>query len=705
MDFKPKDGVFKSICRNCHGGCAALVTIKNGKVTGIKPDKNFPFNLGQMCVKGFATPEIMYHPSRLLHPLKRKGPRGSNRWEKIGWDRVLDEIADRMKTIRKETGPESIALGQGTGRHHYMHVIRFANSLGTPNWYEPGLANCFIPRITVGRLTYGGFTTGDYYGNTPPKTILFWGHNPLVSGPDGKLSFPVKRALKAGSFGICVDPRRSETAKQCRMWLPIRPGTDDALALSMIHVIINEGIYDRKFVEKWTVGFNRLKAHVAHCTPRWAESITWIPADDIIAAARRYALDKPSILDWGVALEQTPNSLQTTRAVAILRGLTGNIDVPGGDILGMNIIRPYPVMRNLLTSDMVKKRIGADEFKLLGGARSYMPSAHIPGLFKAMREGDPYPIRALLIFGNNPLLTVANTRSVYHSLLKLNLLVVTDFFMTPTAVLADYVLPAAVWPEINQIIELPFVADNAVFAQHKLLQVGQCRQNEEIMIDLARRLNLSGSDETLEDILNYRLESIGMTFGQLKEKFMFYPPHEYLKYEQKGFRTPSKKVEFYCKALKRLGYDPLPSYQEPPESPIRAPEVSKRFPYILTTGSRRIEFFHSEHRQIETLRKRRPDPQAEIHSDIARQHGISNGDWIYVHSPRGKIKMKALVTGDIQKNVVNIEHGWWFPERKGPDFGMWESNANLLTSDAPPYDPAFGSYQLRGLLCNISRME
>ena len=319
----------------------------------------------------------------------------------------------------------------------------------------------------------------------------------------------------------------------------------------------------------------------------------------------------------------------------------------------------------------------------LAGARSYMPSAHIPGLFKAMREGDPYPVRALLIFGSNPLLTVANTRDVYHSLLKLDLLVVTDFFMTPTAVLADYVLPAAVWPEINQIIELPFVADNAVFAQHKLLQVGQCRQTEEIMIDLARRLNLPGSDETLEDILDYRLESMGMTFGQLKEKFMLYPPHEYRKYEQKGFRTPSKKVEFYCKALKRLGYDPLPSYQEPPESPIRAPEVSKRFPYILTTGSRRIEFFHSEHRQIETLRKRRPDPQAEIHPDVARQHGISNGDWIYVHSPREKIKMKALVTADIQKNVVNIEHGWWFPERKGPDFGMWEIQRQFIDLRCP----------------------
>jgi anaerobic selenocysteine-containing dehydrogenase len=322
-----------------------------------------------------------------------------------------------------------------------------------------------------------------------------------------------------------------------------------------------------------------------------------------------------------------------------------------------------------------------------------------------MRSGDPYRIRALLIFGGNPLVTVANAREVHKSLLNLDLLVVTDMFMTPTAALADYVLPAAFWPEVNQTIELPFVAENAVLGQQKVIQVGQCRQDEEILIDLARRLNLPGSDDTLEDILNYRLEPIGLTFEELKEKSIVFPPHEYRKFEKNGFRTPSKKVELYCKALERLGYDPLPTYKEPPESPITQPEKAKNFPYILTTGSRRLEYFHSEYRQVESLRKRRPYPVVEIHPDIAEQQGIKDGDWTYVSSPRGRIKMKAVVTEDIRQGVVNIDHGWWFPERKGPNFGVWESNANILTSDQPPYDPAFGSYQLRGLLCNVQKVE
>lgn len=696
--------IVKSICRICHGGCSARLFVESGKLVKIEPDPDSPFNQGRMCIKGLATPDMMYHPSRLLAPLKREGERGSNRWKPIDWETALDEIADILNRIRQENGPEAIALGQGTGRHHFMHVIRFANTLGTPNWYEPGFANCLLPRITVSHLTYGGFPVADYYGKVLPKTILFWGHNPIVTGPDGELSFPVQRALHAGSFGIAVDPRRSETAKRCQLWLPIRPGTDAALALAMIHIIINEGIYDHEFVEKWTVGFEQLRSHISPYTPQWAETITWIPAKDIVAAAKQYACEKPAVIEWGVAIEHTPNALQTVRAIALLRGLTGNLDLPGSDILGMNIVRPYPVLRQYLPKDAVKKRIGGKEFKLLGGFRAYLPSAHVPGVFKAMRTGEPYRIRALLNFGSNPLLSVANTKEVHESLFKLDLLVVADMFMTPTAALADYVLPAAFWPEVNQTIELPFIAENAVFAQQKVVQVGQCRQDEEILLDLARRLHLPCADETLEDILNYRLEPLGVTFEQLKEHFMVFPEHGYRKFEEQGFRTSSKKVELYSKVLQKMGYDPLPTYQEPPESPVTTPNIAKEFPYILTTGSRRPEFFHSEQRQIERLRKKRPYPTAEIHPATAAKHHVAEGDWITISSPRGTIRMKASVTENIKENVVNVEHGWWFPEKPAPDFGVWESNANLLTSNAPPYDPAFGTYQLRGLLCAIEKI-
>jgi len=658
---------------------------------------------GWMCVKGLASPEIANHPDRLEYPLRRKGKRGAGEWERITWEEAIDGIASRLDAIRKETGPESIALGQGTGRHHYMHTVRFANALGTPNWYEPGLANCFIPRITVSNLTYGGFVVGDYYGPVRPKCVLFWGHNPIVSSPDGELSIAAKRALDAGSIGICVDPRRSETGKLCQQWLPVRPGTDAALALAMIHTIIAEELFDREFIEKWTIGFDELKARVASCTPAWAEQITWVKAADIVLAARTYATSKPAILEWGLAIEQNVNSLQTVRALAILRAITGNIDVPGGDILGMNIIRAYPTLKEKLPEGMLKKRLGAEQFKLLGGWRAFMPSAHIPALFKAMRTGDPYRVRALLLFGNNPLTTVANAREVAESLGKLDLLVATDLFMTPSAELADYVLPAAFGTEVEQVIGYPLVVENMVMAQRKMVQRAECRQDEWIMDMLAKRLDLPGSKESLQDIMNYQLEPLGITYDALKEKVFHYPPHAYRKFENKGFRTPSRKVELFCKSLERLGYDPLPAYVEPPESPVSTPKLAGEYPYVLTTGSRRREFFHSEHRQIPSLRKQRPHPQVELHPEIAGKHGIGQGDDVTITSPRGSITMKALVTEDITPGVINVEHGWWFPEQPGPEHGVWKSNANVLTNNAPPYDPAFGSYQLRGLLCRIEK--
>ncbi len=698
-----QEQVLRSVCRICHGGCGTIVTIRNGKVTEIKGDTASPMSQGWMCVKGLASPEIANHPDRLEHPLRRKGRRGAGEWERISWEEAIDGIASRLDEIRKETGPESIALGQGTGRHHYMHVVRFANALGTPNWYEPGLANCFIPRITVSNLTYGGFVVGDYYGQVHPKCILFWGHNPIVSSPDGELSIAIKRALDSGSIGIAVDPRKSETAKRCKQWLPVRPGTDAALALAMVHVIITESIYDREFVEKWTIGFDELKSHVAGYTPEWAEKITGVKSSDIVLAARTYALNKPAILDWGLAIEQNVNSLQTVRALAILRAITGNIDVPGGDILGMNIIRAYPTLKDKLPEGMLKKRLGGETFKLLGGWRAFMPSAHIPALFKAMRTGDPYRVRALLLFGNNPLATVANSREVYESLQKLDLLVATDLFMTPSAELADYVLPAAFGTEVEQVIGYPLVVENMVMAQRKMTQRAECRQDEWIMDMLAKRLDLPGSGESLRDVMNYQLEPLGITYDELKEKVFHYPPHEYRKFEKKGFRTPSKKVELYCKSLERMGYDPLPTFKEPPESPVSTPKLAEEYPYVLTTGSRRREFFHSEHRQIQSLRKQRPHPQVELHPQTAAKHGISQGDDVRITSPRGSIMMKALVTEDMTPGVINVEHGWWFPEKHGPEHGIWDSNANVLTNNAPPYDPAFGSYQLRGLLCRIEK--
>jgi len=687
----------------CHGGCGVNVHIEGGKITKVKGDPESPLNQGKVCVKAAASIELVYHPDRIKYPMKRVGDRGERLWQRISWDEAYDILAEKLQKIIDEDGAESIAIGTGTGRHHCDFVPRFANALGTPNWCEPGHAQCFFPRVNVSKMTFGDLPVCDYYGDVKPECILVWGHNPSVSGPDGELMFHSIAAKKKGCKFIVVDPRQTQLARKAEHWLQVRPGTDDALALSMIHVIINENLYDEEFVESWTYGFDELKQHVAKYPPEWAEKITWVPADLIQQAARLFATTKPAAIEWGCAIEHTPNSIQTARAIAILAAITGNIDVPGGWVFGSHSLGEFPALNEQLSERVKSKRLGASEFRVLGQS-NVIPSAHIPAVFKAMRTGDPYLIKAFLIFGNNPLATYANSKLVFESLKKVEFLAVMELFMTPSAEMADLILPAASWLEVDAMPAFPYFAENAVLAQQKLEQIGECKQDEVVFIELAERMKLTSGKESLEEIFNRRLVEGGseLNFAELKEKGAIHNAMTYHKYKKNGgFNTESGKVELYSLALEKLGYAPLPYYVEPPESPISSPEISKEYPLVLTSGARLMSFFTSEHRQIKRLRKIHPDPRVDINPETAAVLGIKEGDWIWIETKRGKIRQKAKLFDGIDKRVINVEFGWWFPEKKDGEYGIWESNANVLTNSERPYDPAMGTYQLRALLCKV----
>jgi len=697
--------VLKSVCRSCHGGCGTLLHVTDGRLTKVAGDPDSPLNRGRLCPIGTRTLDLVYHPDRLKHPLRRTGPRGGGQWQRITWDEALDEISERLLAIKHAHGAEAIALGTGTGRHHIRWVSRFGHALGTPNWCEPGFAQCFHPRINTTLLTFGDFPVCDFTGDVAPKCIVYWGHNPLNSGPDGETRFNALDSLAGNPKVIVVDPRRTRLAKMADVWLQLRPGTDDALALALLNVIITERLYDEPFVTRWTHGFDALAKRVRPHTPEWAAPITWVPAEKIRAAARLYAATKPSMMEWGCAIEHTPNCIQTVRAVSMLPALTGNIDVPGGWVFGMRGIGRFPSLIENLSPEASAKRLGADRFKMLCGEGADLPAAHIPTLLKAMRDGVPYPVKAFLIFGNNTLTTYGNARQAYEALMKVDLLVVADLFMTPTAELADIVLPAAAWPELNQIAGLPTVAANVVLGQQKSVQIGECKSDEEIFVALARRMKLPVGTESVEEVLDQQLGKVlGMTFAELAEVGHVKVPFRYGKYQDGGFKTPTGKIELYATRLEALGYDPLPYYEEPPESPLSTPEVARDYPLVLTTGARSPFFFNSEHRQLAMLRKAHPDPIVELNPATAAPLGIEDGDWVWIETLRGRIQQRARVTDDIDPRVVHVEHGWWFPEEPGPEYGVWKSNANVLTCNDPPYDPAMGTYQLRGLLCRIGRV-
>ena len=470
--------VLKSVCRSCHGGCGTLLHVTDGRLTKVAGDPASPLNRGRLCPIGTTTLDLVYHPERLKHPLRRAAGRGEGKWKRISWDEALEEIAARLQAIKRDWGAEAIALGTGTGRHHIRWVSRFGHALGTPNWCEPGFAQCFHPRVNTCLLTFGDFPVCDFTSGTPPQCIVYWGHNPVNSGPDGETRFNALDALASHPRVIVVDPRRTRLAKEADLWLQLRPGTDDALALAMLHTIIEERLYDAAFVERWTHGFDALAARVRPYSPQWAEPITWVPAEKIRAAARLYAQNRPSMMEWGCAIEHTPNCIQTVRAISMMPALTGNVDVPGGWVFVMKGLGRFPSLIENLPPAMNAKRLGADRFKMLCGEGADLPAAHIPTLLRAMREGVPYPVKAFLVFGNNTLTTYGNARQAREALLALDLLVVTDLFMTPTAELADIVLPAASWPELDQLAGLPTVAANVVLAQQKAVRIGECRSDE-----------------------------------------------------------------------------------------------------------------------------------------------------------------------------------------------------------------------------------
>ena len=683
-----------------------LLHVENGRLVEVEGDPDGPLNHGSICTIGVAAPDLVYHPDRLQYPMKRAGPRGSGKWERISWDEALDTIVAKIRQFERESGIESVVIGTGTGRHHAKWVVRFANALGTPNWCEPGSAQCFLPRVNAGFMTYGNFPVGDFSGTRRPECIMYWGHNPLNSGPDGETRFASRENLRGANKVIVVDPRENELTKHADIWLRLRPGTDDALALAFINVILAEDLYDHEFVTRWCHGFEALREHVAKYTPEWAAPITWVPAEQIRAAARLWAATKPGTLEWGCAIEHTPNCFQTVRALALLPALTGNIDVPGGWVFADGSAGMPPFLREAMPRDMDAKRLGGAQYKLLGN-ESILPAAHIPSVLKAMREGVPYQVRAFLVFGNNTLATYANAREVYESLMKVEFLVYTDLFMQPSAELADIVLPAASWPEIDALYTAPFLSSYVIGAIQKATRIGECRSDEEIFVEIIRRLGRGRGTEPVQEVTNEELASgtHGLSFEGLKQSGAVMLPLHYRKHEHGGFRTPTGKVELYSTRLEAMGYAPLPSYEEPPESPVSTPELARQYPLVLTTGQRVPMYFHSEGRQILRQRKGHREPRAEIHPETAARYGIREGEWMWIENQRGRVRFKARFSEALDPRVIAAEHAWWFPEVKDPEHGIWQSNINVLTNNAPPYDPAMGTYQLRGLLCRVAPVD
>jgi len=699
MEVYGYDTVVKSHCRMCHGGCGVIVYLKDGKIEKIAGDPDCPINHGTLCSKGIGATQLVYHPDRLTYPVRRVGPKGSGKWQRISWDDALDTIAGKILHFKSTFGAESIVPGYGTGRENEAVIYRFANLLGTPNVLTAGHF-CYGPRIATSIITCGTNPIVDYENN--PKCIMVWGNNVVISNPDCYKGEPFSQALDAGAKLIAVDPRLTRIAARADIWLALRPGTDTALALGMLYVIIHEELYDKDFVKNHVHGWAPFVERVNEYPLDRVEKITWVPQEKIRAAARLFATTRPAAVQWGVAIEQQVNCADNNRVLLALMGITGNIDAKGGQVL----FKPPKIVNvgrfgahDMLSKAQAKKRLGGDRFRLAGNFAIINPKC----VWDAILAEKPYPVKMLFFISSNPLMTRGNAKEVFRALSAVEFMAVSDFFLTPTAELADIVLPAATWLEMDYIADF-WKRHGYIFPRRKAVQIGECRSDHEMLNDLAHRVGQGDHWwDDFEEGLDYILAPVGIRWKDFKEMDYLRGEVIYQKYKEKGFSTPTGKFELYSTLLEKWGYDPLPQFREPPEGPVSTPALYEKYPYILITGRRSPGFFHTENRQIPWLRELQRDPLVEIHPETAGKEGIQEGDWVVIESPRGRVRQRAKFFAGMDPRIVSAEHGWWFPEKKDPGHGWEESNINILTSNAYAHcDPAMGATHVRTLLCRIS---
>ncbi len=682
--------IVKTACQLCPECCGIDVHVEDGKVVKVTGMKEHVWNEGRLCPKGAGIMNWINSPDRILYPQKRH----NGGWQRISWDEALDMIVKELTRIKTEYGAKALSalmgmalLEQGISTHGMLS--RFCDIYGTPNRFDVD-SMCFRPRLLGYLYTIGKYSAPDIVN---AKCLLVWGNNAHKSMPG--ISRRMEKAFKNGARVLAIDPRRTYWAERAEIHAQLRPGTDCAFALGMLHVIISEGLYDKEFVRNWTVGFDKLAEHVKSYSPAAVEKITGVPAQTIKDLSRVYAGTKHvSIIRGGNSLDQQAAGVQISRAIAMLQAITKNIDMPGG------FVTPTSLKQNWLhmPERLQEKPLSYKKFPLFDEVFGRGMFSDFQGMlvWDAILKGEPYPVKAMMISACNPALTFPNTQKVQKALDKLEFLVVMDYFISETAQHADMVLPASSFMERFDITDLYRMAGCTpyVILRKKAVQMGECWSDLEFWLELGKRMypeEFPWKDE--KAVLDYVLQPSGLTVKDLEEKHpegTFFGTIKYGEYESKGFKTPSRKVELYSESFAKLGYDPLPVHIEPPQSPVNSPELARDFPLILTTGTRNAEYVHSRLRGVPHLKRRMPEPVADIHPKTAAEYGLKDGEMIVVETKNGRINLKLAVKDEIMFGVVSIPHAWK------------EANANLLTDDTPA-DPISGAPSLKALLCRVQK--
>jgi len=676
--------VIKAACpHDCPDTCAMHITVEgearaaNGTILGARAvkvagDPAHPTTAGVLCNKVAKYLDRTYAADRVLHPQRRVGPKGPNaRFETVSWDEALDTIAARFKAIAADN-PQSILPYSYAGT---MGIVQ-ANSIDRRFFHKLGASLldrtiCSNAGKAGMEITIGGNIGPEMERFDEAKLIILWGTNPVTSSVH--LWTRVTEAKRRGAKVIAIDPYRSLSAEKCHQWLPINPGTDSALALAMMHVLVRDDLLDHDYIAKYTLGFEALKERVAQWPPERAARLTGLAVADIEALAREYGNARgesgPAAIRINYGLQRTAGGAMACRTIACLPALTGAWKhAAGGVLLGTG--GTYPVnVKALERPDLIWNQPRTINMSTLGDA--------------LLELNDP-PVRALYVYSSNPAAVAPESGKVLEGLRRDDLFtVVHDSFITDTCDYADIVLPATTQLE-HFDIHKSYGHLYWLVNQPAILPVGESKSDSEVFRLLAARMGytepcLFESDEEIAAVAidTTHPYNAGITFEKLKEQgwMRLNVPERWLPFAEGNFRTPSGKCEFYSEKAKALGLDPLPDFIAPRESPLSNPTLAEKYPLMVISPPAR-NFMNSTFGNIKSLANAEKEPYLDMHEEDARSRGIADGAMVRIFNGRGAFLARARVDNRVRPGVVAALSLWWHKNAPG---GV---NANAVTSQA-----------------------
>lgn len=660
------DGYIPTMCEMCVWRCGVLAKVKNGKVVKLEGNPEHPNSRGKLCARGQSGLMNTYDPDRVLHPLIRVGKRGEGKFRQASWKEALDLVARNMLDIKQKYGPEAMLF---SSTHNISQPV-FENLLygfGSPN-YGTQRSLCFNAMIVANLMTYGMEEPARDYGNI--KYLILTGRN-LTEAISTSETSALMDIISQGAKVVYIDPRFTKTASKADEWLPIKPGTDSAFHLAMINVIVNEGLYNKNFVDAFTTGFDQLSAAITSYTPAWAEKITDIKADTIARIAHEFAAAGSSALAHnGWRTSNFVNSFQTQRAITILNAIMGNWGVTlhpaageGAGGLGSIPQPAYP-------------RISAPRLDGVPWKYPFVPLKL--GIFQEMRDGalkgDPYQPHGWLISRQNPVLDLPDRQRTLELFGKLDFIATIDIIMNDTSWFSDVVLPEASY--LERYDPLNPVGDKAFLRQPVIEPQGEAKSALWIFKELGTRLGLGDffkyADE--KDYINQQLRPLGATVnGIAMHGYATFPAGE--NKSEFTWNTPSGKIEIFSATLEKGGFSPLPEWQVPPQ-----PKENEF--YLLTGKVGQHTQFGTQNNKL--LHKYEDAPRIWMHPDAASKRGIKDWDTVEVTSEVGKINVPIWVTASIRPDCVYMTPGYGHLSkglRTGYGVGASESVLHVTYTD------------------------